>query len=145
MTLVMNGELDLTARLSELLQAAPAEYVAPYLFGSRARGTAGPRSDVDLGFWRSSPGGSSLADQPFDYAATLSLALRVEVDLVELNRAPVDLVHRVLRDGKLAGFRNLVVHGYADVDMKLVARILSDNLGDLASYAAAVRKHLGSR
>lgn len=97
----MTPEPDLTARLSELLKAAPAEYVAVYLFGSRARGTAGPRSDLDLGFWRSSASGASLAEQPFDYAAQLSLALRIEVELIELNRAPVDLVHRVLRDGKL--------------------------------------------
>jgi hypothetical protein len=72
-----------------------------YLFGSQARGTARPGSDVDLGFWRVTPSGPRLEEQPYDYAAQLSLALGKEVELVELNRAPVDLVHRVLRDGNL--------------------------------------------
>jgi predicted nucleotidyltransferase len=92
---------DIESRLKELLATAPAGYEAVYMFGSQARGTAGPKSDVDLAFWQSKPSGADLADQPFDYAAELSLALGKEVELVELNRAPPDLVHRVMRDGKL--------------------------------------------
>jgi uncharacterized protein len=92
---------DLETRLRDLLANAPAGYEAVYLFGSQARGTAGRGSDIDLAFWQKRPSGDSLAEQSFDYAAVLSLALGSEVEMIELNRAPVDLIHRVLRDGKL--------------------------------------------
>ena len=92
---------DLELQLSELLRAAPEGYLAVYLFGSQARGTAGAASEVDLAFWARQASGPELSQQPFDYAAALSIALGKEVELIELNRAPPDLVHRVLRDGKL--------------------------------------------
>jgi hypothetical protein len=40
-------------------------------------------------------------EQPFALAAQLEQALGCEVDLVELNRAAPDLVHEVLRDGRV--------------------------------------------
>lgn len=59
-----------------------------------------------------------------------------------LQRASILPVELAVKLSQMAGFRNLVVHAYAEVDMKLVARILSDNLADLSSYASAVRTHL---
>jgi hypothetical protein len=73
--------------------------VAAYLFGSQARGTAGPRSDVDLGVLFRDPPPAGL--ESFRLESELELALRRPVQVVILNRAPADLVHRVLRDGQL--------------------------------------------
>jgi uncharacterized protein len=43
----------------------------------------------------------TLEGQPLDLAEGLEGALGRDVDLVVLNEAPADLVHRVLRDGQL--------------------------------------------
>jgi predicted nucleotidyltransferase len=43
----------------------------------------------------------SVEEYPFDIAPELERALGVPVDVVVLNGAPADLVHRVLRDGAL--------------------------------------------
>jgi predicted nucleotidyltransferase len=74
--------------------------VAAYLFGSQARGTAGAASDVDIGLLlKATP--ATLDDLQLDVAADLARALRLPVDLVVLNHATSDLIHRVLRDGEL--------------------------------------------
>jgi len=38
----------------------------------------------------------------------------------------------------LTGFRNVLVHGYLDVDLDLLHRLLSQRLGDFESFAAQV-------
>jgi len=43
----------------------------------------------------------TLLDQPFELQARLESALSRPVDIVVMNTAPVDLVHRILRDGQL--------------------------------------------
>ena len=75
--------------------------VAVYLFGSRARGTATPESDVDIAILYTEPPARSLDDLPLDIEADLERMLGLPVHVVVLNHAPVDLVHRILRDGKL--------------------------------------------
>ena len=93
--------------LAELFGRQP-DVVAAYLFGSQARGDAGPLSDVDLAVW--------LDDQP-EPRARLSrqLALSAEagsllgtddVELVVLNGAPPLLAQRVIRDGELLAERS---------------------------------------
>jgi uncharacterized protein YutE (UPF0331/DUF86 family) len=42
----------------------------------------------------------------------------------------------------MAGFRNVLVHGYTDVDVGIVQDVLAHHLGDLTSYTAAVRRRL---
>lgn len=81
---------------------AKAEGIAAaWLFGSVARGTARPDSDVDVGvLFREAPP-RTLAGYRFDLETELELLLGVPVQLVVLNHAPSDLVFRVLRDGKL--------------------------------------------
>jgi predicted nucleotidyltransferase len=74
---------------------------AAYLFGSFGRGEQGPDSDVDVGLLYSVPPASTLEGQPFLAAAELESLLGRRVDLVVLNGAPADLIHRVLRDGRL--------------------------------------------
>ena len=48
-----------------------------------------------------------------------------------------------LRD--MAGFRNLLVHGYSDVDREVVKDVLRHRLDDLLGFVAAVRARLGPR
>jgi uncharacterized protein len=70
-----------------------------YLFGSQARGDARAASDVDVAvLFRESPS-ATLEGLRFDLAGALEARLRRPVDLVVLNHASADLVHRVLRDG----------------------------------------------
>jgi uncharacterized protein YutE (UPF0331/DUF86 family) len=42
----------------------------------------------------------------------------------------------------VAGFRNVVVHGYLDVDVPLLHRLLNDRLDDFATFARFVASHL---
>jgi uncharacterized protein YutE (UPF0331/DUF86 family) len=42
----------------------------------------------------------------------------------------------------MAGFRNILVHGYDDVDLAVVRDVLANHLGDLAAFVAAVRRRL---
>jgi len=75
--------------------------VCAYLFGSTARGAARTGSDLDLGVLFATDPPQTLAGLHLDLADDLSVATGRPVDLVVLNRAPVDLIHRVLRDGFL--------------------------------------------
>lgn len=78
-----------------------AGIAAVYLFGSVARGTAGSSSDVDIAVLYETPPPAELMAQPFDDEAELSERLGRPAQIVVMNRAPVDLIHRVLRDGRL--------------------------------------------
>lgn len=84
----------------ELPRLVPA-LCAAYLYGSFARAEQRPDSDIDIGLLYASPPLPTLRDQPFLVAAELESLLGRSVDIVVLNTAPVDLVHRVLRDGRL--------------------------------------------
>lgn len=42
------------------------------------------------------------------------------------------------------GFRNVLVHGYASVDLKTVRAVLVDHRSDLLEFAAAIRSRLDS-
>lgn len=74
---------------------------AVYLFGSSARGTARPDSDVDVAVLFDHRPKPRLDGPRFELEGDLERALGHAVDLVVLNEAPVDLRARVLRDGKL--------------------------------------------
>ena len=90
-------------RLRDLLtaRAEPEGIAAAYLFGSVARGTARPDSDVDVGILYSESPPLSLAGLGLDLEEEMERALDLPVQVVVLNRADVDLAIRVLRDGKL--------------------------------------------
>ena len=47
------------------------------------------------------------------------------------------------RVSNMAGFRNVLVHGYTDVDLAIVRDVLANHLGDLDEYIAAIRARLG--
>ena len=44
--------------------------------------------------------------------------------------------------GDMAGFRNVLVHGYADVDLDKVEDVLRHHLVDLLAFVTAVRRKL---
>jgi uncharacterized protein YutE (UPF0331/DUF86 family) len=48
-----------------------------------------------------------------------------------------------LRD--MAGFRNVMVHGYQDVDLGVVEDVVRNHLGDLLAFVAAIRRQGGAR
>jgi uncharacterized protein YutE (UPF0331/DUF86 family) len=43
---------------------------------------------------------------------------------------------------QMAGFRNVVVHLYQDVDLGIVRDVVENHLGDLLDFAAAIRRSL---
>jgi uncharacterized protein len=93
--------------LVEFFERQP-DVVAAYLFGSQARGEAGPLSDVDLAVWLDDhpEPGRRLSRQLALSADAASLLGTDEVELVVLNGAPPLLAQRVIRDGKLLAERS---------------------------------------
>jgi predicted nucleotidyltransferase len=93
--------MQLEQRVTEELASADDRLVAAYLFGSVARGTDSSSSDIDVGLLlRTAPSGE-LNDLRFNLEGNLERALGQRTQVVILNNAPPDLVHRVLRDGRL--------------------------------------------
>src|SRR5262249_27606254 len=79
----------------------PGDVVVAYLYGSVARRTSSPTSDVDVAVLYAAEPPATLAGLPLDLETELERLLGAPVHVVVLNRAPVDLIHRVLRDGTL--------------------------------------------
>ncbi|MDP9342554.1 MAG: nucleotidyltransferase domain-containing protein [Actinomycetota bacterium] len=76
------------------------DVLAAYLFGSVARGTAAPLSDVDVAVLLREDG--NLVHRQRDLITDLSRELRRDdVDVIVLNTCPVALGYRVLRDGRV--------------------------------------------
>lgn len=44
--------------------------------------------------------------------------------------------------GEMAGFRNILVHGYADVDLEIVRDVVEHRLQDLTDYVSRLRRRL---
>ena len=91
----------ITSRLREYFEANARGVVCVYVFGSVARGTARGRSDIDVAVLLERDPPPKLAGSAVSLGGDLERYLGYPVDLVVLNRASVDLVHRVLRDGLL--------------------------------------------
>lgn len=92
---------DLVRAVQAFFDTPPNDVVAVYLFGSVGRGHARDSSDVDVGvLFRESPP-HTLGGLHLELRDRLQERLERPVDLVILNHAPADLVHRVLRDGIL--------------------------------------------
>lgn len=89
---------ELRCRLRDCL-ARELDVLVVYLFGSRARGTPGALSDVDVAVLLD---GEATPDRRLQLIDTLSRAVVPDtVDVVVLNDAPVALAYRVIRDGQL--------------------------------------------
>lgn len=92
---------QLEQRIAEVLASAEDRLLAAYLFGSVARGMDSSRSDVDVGILLRKASSGELNDLRFALEGDLERALGRTTQVVVLNNAPPDLVHRVLRDGLL--------------------------------------------
>jgi len=91
---------ELIARLERAL-GAHEDVIVAYLFGSAARGELRPSSDVDVAVLVPGQAGPTLSSLRLSLQADLQEAAHRPVDLVILNQASPDLIHRVLRDGIL--------------------------------------------
>lgn len=94
-------DATIISQVEQYFSTQPGGLIAAYVFGSVARRESGPDSDVDVAILFAVPPAPTLAGLPLDAAAELEQRLRRPVQVVVLNSAPVDLIHRVLRDGAL--------------------------------------------
>ena len=74
--------------------------------------------------------GSALGYDPVTYGSSIDC-------LVEAKVLPANFGDRFRR---IAGFRNVLVHGYLDVDLDLVTQILSERLDDFEEFARHVER-----
>jgi len=101
-TVRANNTRDIVDRLKRFFDAHVGDDLAcAYLFGSLARGSEHAHSDVDVAVLAHKDPKSRDDALRLDLADKLEAVLSRPVDLVVLHQAPVDLVHRVLRDGIL--------------------------------------------
>lgn len=59
--------------------------------------------------------------------------------LVGANVMSGDLASRL---AEMAGFRNVLVHGYDEVQVQIVEDVVRNHLGDLDEFIAVVKRHL---
>ena len=97
------GVDELVARVSDALAGIRSVRVA-YLFGSRARGTARPDSDLDIAVLYDplldANGRETVRRDVIDRLADSIGALGERADVVDLNRAGSAVGFRVIRDGR---------------------------------------------
>lgn len=95
------AEAFLPVKMAERIRAIAAEepaVAAVYLFGSTARGTAGPLSDIDVGLLLSRDADEEAVVGRLTDA--LARTFRTDrVDVVSLTSMPIPVRYRVLRDG----------------------------------------------
>ena len=101
MTVSAEECLRLEREVTSFLAERPEEIAAAWLFGSFARGTARADSDVDVALLLSRDPEPTLEGSGSELEGDLERLLGRPVQVVLMNGAPVDLVHRVLRDGHL--------------------------------------------
>lgn len=80
--------------------ASRGDVTAVYLFGSVARRDA-RAADLDVAILFEDEPPRTLDGLGLDIASDLERRFHCEIDLVVLNRAPVDLIHRILAEGRL--------------------------------------------
>lgn len=114
------------ARSLESIFSKRSEIAAAFVFGSVARETEGPLSDLDIAVLLGEAG--RMEESGYGYLAGLTAEImkalhRNDVDVLLLNTAPPLLKHQVLRDGKLlfcrspgylAEFRQRAFNEYQD-------------------------------
>lgn len=91
----------LTTCMQSVLAAHADEIACAYLFGSRTAGAERPDSDIDLAVLFRNAQPRRLMGPAVALRGELEEHTGHEVELIDLEAAPVDLVHRVLREGQL--------------------------------------------
>jgi uncharacterized protein len=109
---------DLAARLRSFFQDRSRVELA-YLFGSAARGTTGPLSDVDVAIRFSTDEGRTLDERLKLHDALCRYLGSDRVDLVDLDDASPVLRYNVIRDGVL-------LKGDNDVRVPFEVRAMSE-------------------
>ncbi|CAN5318248.1 hypothetical protein BH18GEM1_BH18GEM1_21300 [soil metagenome] len=99
--LALMEEPDVVTRLREYFALPRPGLVAVYLYGSLAREEGRPDSDVDLGLLYETEPKLSVSGPAAVVEGELEDLLGRTVQVVILNAAPPDLIHRVLRDGEI--------------------------------------------
>jgi predicted nucleotidyltransferase len=94
--------------LEAYFRQTPIPLVCAYLYGSHARGEEHAGSDVDVAVLLPGDTPPQLTGPMTTLRGDLERLLRRPVDLMDVRRAPADLVHRIMRDGKLLVERDLV-------------------------------------
>jgi predicted nucleotidyltransferase len=87
--------------LQGVLDSTDKRVLAAYLFGSMAQGTESADSDVNIGILFRSRPVQTLDSLRFSLEGDLECGVGRRVQLLVLNDAPPDLIHRVVRDGRL--------------------------------------------
>jgi hypothetical protein len=97
----------LRAELARYFRETPVGLVCAYLFGSYARAEPRRDSDIDVAvLFPPESHGTTVRRRTLEGPLTavrgdLERLLRRSVDVVDMRDAPVDLIHRILRDGHL--------------------------------------------
>ena len=91
----------LVEKLRAFFRQCSGDYSAVYLFGSVARASFRDDSDLDLALIRSQPVERPAQRLHAELAGELERLVDRRVEVIDLEGAPVDLGHRVLRDGIL--------------------------------------------
>lgn len=136
---IYRNSTNLPARLKTFFLAQPRVELA-YLFGSTARGTTGPMSDVDVAIRFSGDRGRTLNER-LKLQDALCRHLRTDrVDLVDLDDASPVLRYNVIRDGVL-------LKGDNDVRVSFEVRTMAeyfDTHALRAPHDAALRASAGT-
>jgi predicted nucleotidyltransferase len=116
---------EFSHRASEPLQERVAQAVADipeiqlvYLFGSQVTGNIGPLSDYDFGVLLDSPAAWPQLRAELGRRLAQALDMR-RIDLVPLNRAPIELAFAVIAEGELLFERDVATR------VEYEARIMS--------------------
>lgn len=146
----MTAATQLDVDIGNVLRKFP-EVSAAWLFGSMARGTPRPDSDLDVALLFRGRG--TTVARVHELVGRIAAHLEAvapgrRVDLVSIETQGPVFQHRVLSEGRLVldvgaatrfapivGFRNRILHLYDRVDPQLVYRILTENRADLADLA----------
>jgi len=124
---------NIKLQLVHYFQENPDGIACVYLFGSQARQQSKAGSDVDIAvlYKNKVPGGFDRLGIPL--AGELEKIINKPVDVIVLNDANVDLIHKVLRDG--------IILFESDGDIRIQFEVKSRNIYfDLKPYLDEYRR-----
>ena len=140
------GELDVAVVRRHLLAL---DHALPTLRRHQGRPIDALRSDRDER-WAVERGLQLSTQNVLDIATHLAASAGRDVPdyataidhLAEMGILPASFTHRFRG---VAGFQNVIVHGYLDVDLEVVHRVFNERLDDFAEFAHRVGRHLDDR